>query len=69
MEAIANDLYIQLGAVGLLAASGWVVAFVVWRDRKNERARNDKTHDEAMTLIKDCTKVFEIVADRLRQGG
>lgn len=46
---IANNFYIQFGAVALLAASGWGVAWVLWRRLTSLQDKHDGLAREIIT--------------------
>lgn len=38
---------------GLLGLSGWVVAYIQWKDSKRTQTRSDELHDQMLVLQKD----------------
>ena len=57
---IANNFYLQFGAVGILAAAGWGVAWLLWR---RLTALQDKYDDLSREIITQAAALKETARD------
>lgn len=57
---IANNFYIQFGAVSLLAAAGWGVAWLLWR---RLTSLQDKYDDLSREVISQAAALNETARD------
>lgn len=65
MDEILKNAWIQGGATGLLAISGWVLAYLVNQERKYVQARRDMLLEQILTFMNEEKDLLEKLTDRL----
>lgn len=65
MDALLNNIWIQAGSLGLLAASGWIVAYVVNKERRIVQDKRDYLLEQLLTFMHEQKDVIEKISDSL----
>lgn len=64
-EAIAQNFLAQYGALGGLALSGWVVAFIIWREYKTLQKIIIELSNRTIQVAEEDKFFKEILVDRI----
>lgn len=70
MKEILQSVWLQGGAVGLLAVGGWVMFWIERRDHRETRKRAERAADERSSATNDAlvenARVLQLLAERIR---
>jgi hypothetical protein len=66
VEGIASNAFAQYGALGVLAVSGWVVAYLLWQALKQARLDYAALNERVLTALGNNTQAMTLLAERLR---
>ena len=65
-EQIAIEAYLQYGALFLLAASGWVALFFVWKALERTRAKLDALQAKTIEQVSNLGNLLKELTDNRR---
>lgn len=66
VEKLAIEAYLQYGALFLLAISGWVAAWTLYKDLLHTRAKFDSLQTATLKQLGDLTNVLKDLTDARR---
>lgn len=65
MQELLNSVWAQAGAIGLLAASGWIVYYLERLERLKVQAKRDILLEQLLTFMHEQKDTIEKVAEGL----
>lgn len=65
-KEIAQAVWAQYGALGLLSISGWLAAWVLYRDLVRTRAKFDSLQEQTLKQVNDLGNVLKDLTDSRR---